>query len=184
MLVGLQDYINKQANGDIFIVLHQMGNHGPAYYKRYTPDFEKFKPVCKTNELEKCSNEEISNAYDNAILYTDFFLSKVVELLKANSNEFGTAMVYVSDHGESLGENGVYLHGLPYFVAPAEQKNVAGIFWFGGDLAKKINYVELKKKSSEAYSHDNIFHTFLGLMNIKTELYHEDMDILNNVLKK
>jgi len=184
MLVGLQEYINKQPKGDVFIVLHQMGNHGPAYYKRYPKDFEKFTPVCKTNELEKCSNEEINNAYDNAILYTDFFLSKVIELLKANSNEFGTAMFYVSDHGESLGENGVYLHGLPYFVAPDEQKNVAAILWFGGEMARKINYPELKKKSAEALSHDNVFHTFLGMMDVKTPLYSPDMDILGNVLKK
>lgn len=184
MLVGLQDYINKKASGDIFIVLHQMGNHGPAYYKRYPAEFEKFKPVCKTNELEKCSNDEINNAYDNAILYTDFFLSKVVELLKANSNEFGTSMVYFSDHGESLGENGVYLHGLPYFVAPDEQKNVPAVFWFGGEMAKKIDYEIFKKRSVEAFSHDNIFHTFLGMMNVKTPLYDKEMDILNTVWKK
>jgi len=184
MLVGLQDYINKQTKGDVFIVLHQMGNHGPAYYKRYPKEFEKFTPVCKTNELEKCSNEEINNAYDNAILYTDFFLSKIIELLQENSNEFGTAMFYVSDHGESLGENGVYLHGLPYFVAPDEQKNVAAILWFGGDMAKKINYPELKKKSAEALSHDNVFHTFLGMMDVKTPLYNSEMDILNTAIKK
>lgn len=184
MLVGLQDYINKHPTGDIFIVLHQMGNHGPAYYKRYPAEFEKFKPVCKTNELEKCSNEEINNAYDNAILYTDYFLSKVIELLKENSHNFGTSMFYVSDHGESLGENGVYLHGLPYFVAPDEQKNVAAIMWFGGESAKKINYDLLKKRSTEAFSHDNVFHTFLGMLEVKTPLYDKEMDILRPVVKK
>ncbi len=184
MLVGLQEYINKHASGDIFIVLHQMGNHGPAYYKRYPSEFEKFKPVCKTNELEKCSNEEINNAYDNAILYTDYFLSNVIELLKGNSVEFGTSMVYVSDHGESLGENGVYLHGLPYFVAPDEQKNVPAVFWFGGEMAKKINYDQLKKISSGSFSHDNIFHTFLGMLDVKTPVYKKEMDILSSVIKK
>lgn len=184
MLVGLQDYINKIKEGDIFIVLHQMGNHGPQYSKRYPPEFEKFKPVCQTNELEKCSNEEINNAYDNAILYTDYFLSKVIDLLKKNSNDFGTTMFYVSDHGESLGENGVYLHGLPYFVAPAEQKNVAAIMWFGGNTAKKVDYNLLKEESKKELSHDNVFHTFLGLMNVKTPLYDKNMDILSGVLKK
>ncbi len=183
MLVGLQDYINKQKDGDIFIVLHQMGNHGPAYNKRYPPEFEVFKPVCQTNELEKCSNDEINNAYDNAILYTDFFLSKVIALLKDNA-KFETAMLYVSDHGESLGENGVYLHGLPYFVAPDEQKNVAAVIWFGGEEAKKVNYPLLKEKAKNPYSHDNIFHTFLGLMDVKTDLYKPDMDILKDVIKK
>lgn len=184
MLVGLQEYINKHGTGDVFIVLHQMGNHGPAYYKRYPAEFEKFKPVCKTNELEKCSNEEINNAYDNAILYTDYFLSKVIELLKMNSQEFSTTMVYVSDHGESLGENGVYLHGLPYFVAPDEQKNVPAVFWFGGDAAKKVNYEVLAKRAKEPFSHDHIFHTFLGMLNVKTDLYKEDMDILKPAMKK
>ena len=101
MLSNLQEYIDSKKSGDIFIVLHQMGNHGPAYYKRYPKEFEKFTPVCKTNQLEECTQEEIDNAYDNAILYTDYFLSKVIELLKQN-NDFETAMIYISDHGESL----------------------------------------------------------------------------------
>ena len=184
MLVGLQDYINNKKEGDIFIILHQMGNHGPAYYKRYPLAFEKFKPVCQTNELEKCSNDEINNAYDNATLYTDFFLSKVIGLLKENSNNFGTSMFYVSDHGESLGEKGVYLHGLPYFMAPDEQKNIAMVMWLGGDLANKTNYELLKKRSYSPYSHDNIFHTFLGLMEIKTPEYKKDLDILSGVIQK
>ena len=184
MLVGLQDYINSKKNGDIFIILHQMGNHGPAYYKRYPAAFEKFKPVCQTNELEKCSNLEINNAYDNATLYTDFFLSKVIGLLKENSKDFGTSMFYVSDHGESLGEKGVYLHGLPYFMAPDEQKNIAMVLWFGGDLSAKTNYSMLKAKSSASFTHDNIFHTFLGLLDINTPEYKKDFDILNGILQK
>jgi len=184
MLVGLQDYIKSKKDGDIFIILHQMGNHGPAYYKRYPPDFEKFKPVCQTNELEKCSNLEINNAYDNAILYTDFFLSKVIGFLKENSKDFGTSMFYVSDHGESLGEKGVYLHGLPYFMAPDEQKNIAMVLWFGGDLSTKANYSMLKAKSSASLSHDNIFHTFLGLLDVNTPEYNKEFDILNGIFQK
>lgn len=182
MLVGLQDYINDKKEGDLFIVLHQMGNHGPAYYKRYPPAFEKFKPACKTNELEQCTNEEISNAYDNAILYTDYFLSQVISLLKENSNDFSTSMLYVSDHGESLGENGVYLHSLPYFMAPDEQKDIAAVLWLGGEHAKKIDYELLKKKEEVAYSHDNVFHTFLGLLDIKTPEYKKELSIIDGVL--
>lgn len=181
MLKGLQNYIDSQKSGDILIVLHQMGNHGPAYYKRYPAEFEIFKPVCKTSELEKCTNEEISNAYDNAILYTDFFLSNVIELLKKNSKDFETGMFYVSDHGESLGENGVYLHGLPYFMAPDEQKRVASIMWFGGELAQEIDYKKLRKRLTEPYTHDYVFHTLLGLMEVDTTLYKKDFDILNGV---
>jgi lipid A ethanolaminephosphotransferase len=181
MLVGLQDHIDKVKERDIFIVLHQMGNHGPAYYKRYPERFNVFKPVCMTSELEKCTNEEISNAYENAILYTDYFLSKVIELLKNNSQKFHTAMVYISDHGESLGENGIYLHGLPYMMAPDVQKNVAMILWLGGEMEKETNYVALKKNINTPYSHDNLFHTILGLYEIKTSAYRPELDILNGI---
>jgi lipid A ethanolaminephosphotransferase len=181
MLVGLQEHIDKVQKKDIFIVLHQMGNHGPAYYKRYPKRFEIFKPVCLTSELEKCTNEEIANTYDNAILYTDYFLSKVIELLKKNSKKFNTAMLYVSDHGESLGENGIYLHGLPYMMAPSEQKNIAMIMWFGGGMEKETNYVALRKNIDKPYSHDNVFHTVLGMFEVESSAYKPEMDILHGI---
>ena len=177
MLEGLQEYIDQQQNGDILIVLHQMGNHGPAYYKRYPVNFEKFTPVCRTNQIEKCTKDQIINAYDNAILYTDYFLSKVINLLKQNSNRFETAMVYLSDHGESLGENGLYLHGLPYFMAPDTQKHIAAIMWFGDNF--KIDKKSLNAISSEKFSQDNLFHTILGLMEVNTSVYNKNMDIIN-----
>lgn len=179
MLSGLQEYISRQKTGDILIVLHQMGNHGPAYYKRYPESFERFKPVCKTSQLEQCSREEIGNAYDNAILYTDYFLSKVIGLLKNNNERFETAMVYMSDHGESLGEQGVYLHGLPYFMAPDAQKHIGAIMWFG-DSFDDIDRKALRAKSAKEYSHDNLFHTILGLMEIKTSVYDKKKDIVND----
>ena len=177
MLAGLQEYIDRQKNGDIFVVLHQMGNHGPAYYKRYPKAFEKFRPVCRTNQLEKCTNDEINNAYDNAILYTDYFLSKVINLLKPNSGTFETAMIYMSDHGESLGEKGLYLHGLPYFMAPETQKHIAAIMWFGDSF--KFDRNSLEEKSGKEFSQDNLFHTILGLMEITTPIYDKKMDIIN-----
>lgn len=181
MLVGLQEHIDKVKEKDILIVLHQMGNHGPAYFKRYPKEFEVFKPVCQTSELSKCTNEEIGNAYDNAILYTDYFLSKVVGLLKNNSKEFSTAMLYISDHGESLGENGIYLHGLPYMMAPKEQKEVALLMWFGGAMEKETNYVALRKTLDNPYSHDNVFHTILGMMEVDSTAYDSKMDILHGI---
>jgi lipid A ethanolaminephosphotransferase len=179
MLSGLQDYIDRHPARDVLIVLHQMGNHGPAYYKRYPPAFEKFTPVCKTNDLGTCSKEEIVNAYDNAILYTDFFLSKVVELLKQNDNEFETAMLYVSDHGESLGENGLYLHGLPYFLAPDAQKHVPFVMWFGRNFDPQ-SLSNIRLKQDEQLSHDNIFATLLGLFEIRSAAYDPKMDILDH----
>ncbi|MGD9949543.1 MAG: phosphoethanolamine transferase [Desulfobulbus sp.] len=177
MLSGLQEYINAQAKGDIVIVLHQMGNHGPAYYKRYPQSFEQFTPTCRTNQLEECSNEEINNTYDNAILYTDYFLDKVISLLQKNSNYFETAMFYMSDHGESLGELGVYLHSLPYAMAPESQKHVASILWFGDRY--KIDRKAVAQKAGNPLSHDNFFHTVLGLMEIQTSVYNKDLDILS-----
>jgi lipid A ethanolaminephosphotransferase len=177
MLEGLQEYIDAQQEGDILIVLHQMGNHGPAYYKRYPESFEQFTPACRTNDLDKCSEAEISNAYDNAILYTDYFLSKVIDLLKNNMNSFETAMFYMSDHGESLGESGIYLHGLPYFMAPDAQTHVASILWFG-DNYDEIDIPSVRQKANMDFSHDNLFHTVLGLMEVKTSVYRKDMDIV------
>jgi lipid A ethanolaminephosphotransferase len=177
MLIGLQEHINKQTKGDIVIVLHQMGNHGPAYYKRYPAAFEKFTPVCHTNQLEECSQEEIRNAYDNAILYTDYFLASVIKLLKKNDGKFTTAMLYMSDHGESLGENGLYLHGFPYALAPDAQKHIPAVMWFGKkDLARKDL---LKKHEQHTYSHDYLFHTLLGFFEVKTSVYRPERDILN-----
>lgn len=177
MLVGLQDYVNTH-QGDILIVLHQMGNHGPAYYKRYPKAFEKFKPVCQTNQVEQCAPEEIGNAYDNAILYTDYFLDKTISFLKQNDASFQTALIYMADHGESLGEKGLYLHGIPYFMAPPEQTHIGALLWFGSQSKAIIDTQLLKQKASEPYSHDNLFHTILGLMDIQTNVYDPKLDML------
>lgn len=179
MLVGLQDYINAHPKGDIVIVLHSMGNHGPAYYKRYPKEFRKFTPECQTNELADCTSEEINNAYDNAILYTDYFLNQTIEFLKKNDKQFETAMLYVSDHGESLGENNVYLHGLPNFLAPKEQRHVPMIMWTGKNY-KAVTAKQLRAKKDKPYSHDNIFHTLLGLMEIESKDYDKNLDIAHH----
>ncbi len=175
MLVGLDKVLAKN-NKDIIIVLHQMGNHGPAYAQRYPQAFRKFTPECKTNQLEECTKEEISNAYDNALLYTDYFLSKIIAFLKEYEDNAYTAMIYVADHGESLGENGLYLHGLPYFMAPDHQKHVGALMWFGKDFP--IDTTLLRHKAKETYSHDNLFSTLLGIFNVETEVYDKKMDIL------
>ncbi len=175
MLVGLKQKI-EQSTKDIIIVLHQMGNHGPAYYKRYPKSFEKFTPVCETSQLEKCSVEEIKNAYDNAILYTDYFLVQTIDFLKKYEESADTAMIYMSDHGESLGDNGLYLHGLPYFMAPKHQKHVGAIMWFGKDFP--LDTGKIKSKANNQYSHDNLFSTLLGVFNVQAKVYEKEMDIL------
>ncbi len=176
MLVGLQQYIDSKKSGDILIVLHQMGNHGPAYYKRYPKEFEKFKPTCKTNQLEQCSKADIANAYDNALLYTDSFLGDTIDLLKKNNN-FNTKMLYVSDHGESLGEAGVYLHGMPKIIAPKAQTHVGMVVW-GGDKGDIDRVAGIAK---EDYTHFNLPHMLLGMFNVKSEVYNGALDMLNKV---
>lgn len=177
MLDGLQDYIDRQ-KGDILIVLHQMGNHGPAYYKRYPKEFERFTPVCATSDLGSCSSQQIINTYDNAILYTDHFLSKVIGLLKANDHKFETAMFYLSDHGESLGEYGVYLHGAPYALAPEAQRHVPAVMWFGEGIKRDIKVATLQERSRRKWSQDNVFATLLGFFELDTSAYANNQDIL------
>ncbi len=178
MLIDLQDYIDNQKEGDVLIVLHQMGNHGPAYFRRYPQNFEQFTPVCKTNQFEECQPEEIINAYDNSLRYTDYFLSRTIALLKQNDGDFQTSLIYMSDHGESLGGNGLYLHGLPYFMAPDAQKHVGALMWFGKKAKESIDTEKLKQVANHPFSQDNLFHTLLGLMQIETSVYQPDADIL------
>lgn len=177
MLGGLQEYIANHPQGDIVIVLHQMGNHGPAYYKRYPKEYEIFTPVCETNQMEDCTREEIVNAYDNALVYSDFFLGEVIDFLQPLQSNFSTAMIYMADHGESLGELGLYLHGLPYAIAPTAQKHVAAFFWLGGEQTADMSD-ELKLLSQQSLSHDNYFHTVLGILNVETTIYEPSLDIL------
>lgn len=177
MLDGLQDYVDGHGTGDILIILHQMGSHGPAYYRRYPPEFRKFVPTCDSNQLQECSDSEINNAYDNTILYTDYFLASVIDFLRTNDQRFETAMLYASDHGESLGESGLYLHGLPYWLAPSAQTHVPVILWFGENY-DDVEFEALLQLKDEAMSHDNIFHTLLGLFEINSGVYDGKKDLL------
>ena len=175
MLDGLQTYINDQT-GDILIVLHQMGSHGPAYFQRYPPEFERFTPACQSAELSDCSQEEIINAYDNTIVYTDYFLSKVIDFLKVNTPKYETAMFYVSDHGESLGESGIYLHGMPYRFAPDAQTHVPVIAWIGE--SSDIDYEKSKRLKDLDNTHDEVFDTLLTVFEVNTNLLPSAKDKL------
>jgi lipid A ethanolaminephosphotransferase len=167
MLDGLQNYIDSHP-GDILIVLHQMGSHGPAYFKRYPQEFEQFTPACRSIELSSCSDAEIVNAYDNTILYTDYFLAEVIDFLERNTPSYETAMFYVSDHGESLGEGGFYLHGMPFSIAPAAQTHVPAIIWSGE--SSDIDYEKSLVLKNTPNTHDALFATLLDLFEIQTDL--------------
>ncbi len=177
MLAVIQEYIDRHPQGDILIVLHQMGSHGPAYHRRYPPAFEKFRPACKESDLSLCTREEIGNAYDNTILYTDHFLAGAIEVLRQNDMRFDTTLLYVSDHGQSLGENGVYLHGLPKAIAPEAQLRVPAILWFGRGF-HQADPQALRRNSAQRFSHDHVFHTLLGLFEIDSAAYKPEKDLL------
>ena len=179
LLVGLQDWINTVSDHGV-VVLHMMGSHGPAYSKRYPPTFETFKPACHDAQFSRCSREEILNAYDNTLVYTDHVLSRLITLLHDNDQRgTATAMMYLSDHGESLGERGVYLHGLPYALAPAEQKQVPWIWWLSPryQQASAVTNACLRKQAQSKLSHDHFFHSVLGLLGIATRVYDRKLDI-------
>ncbi|WP_218765570.1 phosphoethanolamine transferase [Vibrio parahaemolyticus] len=168
-------------NGNRVVAMHLIGSHGPTYFQRYPKEKAFFQPDCPRADIENCSVEEIVNTYDNTIRYTDFVLEQTINKLKALEDKYNTALIYVSDHGESLGESGMFLHGMPYGLAPDFQKRVPLIMWMSPSFkqAKHINTDCLSKEAQNAgkYSHDNVFHSLLGIMDVKTQAYDGQLDI-------
>ena len=162
-------------------VLHMIGNHGPAYFRRYPPQFRRFLPDCETAELRDCTRQQVVNSYDNAILYTDHVLASVIGTLQDAPQRLDSAMIYVSDHGESLGEHGLYLHGIPYSIAPELQKHVPMVVWLSRPMSASgdVNVACLRSRAHEALSHDNLFHSVLGLMDVRTAAYLPARDIFD-----
>ena len=163
---------------DTVLVLHQIGSHGPTYYLRYPKEFERFTPACRTAEFKNCSAAEITNSYDNTIAYTDEILAQTIAMLQSQ-DQLATALLYVSDHGESLGEGGLYLHGSPYFMAPEYQTKVPMILWMSEAFKDKfaIDQSCLVAKKAAILSHDNLFHSLLGMLDIQTNERAPSLDI-------
>jgi lipid A ethanolaminephosphotransferase len=180
MLDIIKEQLAKNKDEDLFIILHQKGSHGPAYHLRTPESFKVFTPYCKTAELQKCSSDAVVNSYDNTILYTDYFLAELIRLL-AEQKDANTAMLYASDHGESLGENGIYLHGMPYMIAPKEQKHIQMLAWISDNYADDFHLdrkcISLKKY--DELHHDNIFHSILDVLKIKTKVLKHGLSIFN-----
>ena len=178
MLIGLEQRL-AAAKGTQLLVLHQLGNHGPSYFRRYPAAFERFKPACAKDDLRLCSREEIVNAYDNALLYTDHVLAQLITRLQAAADKVDSVVLYVSDHGESLGENNLYLHGLPYAIAPDVQKRVPMVMWLsaGAPAAAGLDAACLQQRTAKPAAHDHLFHTLLGLMDVRTTLYEPAWDL-------
>ncbi|MBN9227840.1 MULTISPECIES: phosphoethanolamine transferase [Legionella] len=180
LLHQLQERIISK-KGDQLIVLHMLGNHGPAYFERYPEQFKKWTPTCDTADLSSCSQKALVNTYDNAILYTDSILAHTIDLLQ-NIKSHDTGLIYVSDHGESLGERNVFLHGLPYFMAPDEQKKVPMILWLSQGLSKQLAMNEncLRNKQADPISHDYLFSTLLSLYDVKAKEHNPKFDLIQS----
>ncbi len=178
MLTGLQQRIEHSASRKVLVVLHQAGSHGPAYSTKYPPGFETFTPVCASVNVSKCSRQELLNAYDNTILYADYVLAQTIALLTA-MQDTATLLIYVSDHGESLGEFGLYLHGMPYSIAPAVQKQIPFVIWMSEAFARQRGVVPGRVKSQSAHTQQDVFHTVMGAFGMESDAYLPAHDIFN-----
>ncbi|MBF6032769.1 phosphoethanolamine--lipid A transferase [Pseudomonas sp. P155] len=178
LLQGLQSFIDH-LDKDTVLVLHQMGSHGPEYFKRYPKEYEHFTPVCESNALNNCSRESIVNGYDNTLVYTDHVLSSLIDVLRINQDKVDTAMLYLSDHGESLGEYNLFLHGTPYMLAPEQQKHVAMLAWFSDNYQKaySVDTHCLQMSRDKPLSQDNLFHSMLGLLEVRSKVYQPGLDM-------
>ncbi len=166
--------------GDALIVLHQLGSHGPTYFERYPPDARVFSPTCDSNQIQTCTNQALTNTYDNTLVYTDRMLGKAITLLESYADQRDVAMIYVSDHGESLGERGMYLHGTPYLIAPPEQTHVPLFMWFSPRFAEQahLSLACLRERAEDGrYSHDNLYHSLLGLFDVQSRVYRKELDL-------
>lgn len=178
LLSGLAKRIDADPR-DRVVVLHQLGAHGPSYSRRYPPAFRRFTPTCETADLGDCDRAAIVNAYDNAILYTDHFVARTIAALQADP-AYDTALLYVSDHGESLGEHSLYLHGVPYAIAPDVQVKVPMVLWLSPQwqASRGVDRTCIERRLAAPASHDNLFSTVLGIMQVRTEVYEPALDLL------
>ena len=178
ILLGQLAERTRTRPGDRVVVLHPLGNHGPSYFERYPPRFRRYTPTCDSPDLGACSRQQIVNSYDNAVLYTDHLLARTIETL-GRMDDYDTAMIYLSDHGESLGENGLYLHGLPLAIAPEQQTRVPMAMWVSAGFAadRKLDLACLRDRAAQPADHDNLFSSVLGLMQVHTSLYDRQRDL-------
>jgi lipid A ethanolaminephosphotransferase len=167
---------------DRFTVIHTLGSHGPGYHLRYPVEFERFTPACREVDFARCTAPEIVNAYDNTLVYTDHLLALTIDRLRALGDRVDTALIYVSDHGESLGEGGAFLHAIPYTIAPDVQTQVPMMFWASEGFRSRFGIDNdcLRPKAHHTFSHDHLFHSLLGLLSIETEARRQELDLLSD----
>ena len=167
LLHGLAEEIAASEKDKLFIVIHGYTNHGPQYNTNYPAEFEVFTPVSNTTEMSKVSQEELFNAYDNSIVYTDWLIHSVISTLKESGRR--GCVLYVSDHGESLGENNLYMHGVPYSMAPREQLEIPFLVWTSDPALRFRDLPEVGQH--------HVFHTVLDFFGVESPAFDENMSI-------
>lgn len=181
LIEALKRELNAPSTGkNRVIVLHMMGSHGPAYFKRYPQKMEFFKPACRSNDFSKCSREEILNAYDNSVRYTDYSLNEMIKVLEERK-DIDSSLLFMSDHGESVGEKSLYLHGAPRLVAPNEQTQVPGILWLSEGTQKRLGTNVFTLTELDNVAHDHLYHTVLGLLDVDTKAYNPQWDLIQKI---
>lgn len=167
LTVGLKEVVESSAADKVLIVLHTSTSHGPTYYSKYPSEFEHFTPVCTTVEMAKAVPEELINAYDNTILYTDYLVNEVIESMKSLT-DYRSCVMFISDHGESLGENNLYMHGVPMAMAPKEQVEIPFIVWTSDSS---------KIKAIDEAGQYHVFHSTMDFLSIDSPVYDSQMSI-------
>lgn len=183
LLTGLGARIATSASNRVFVVLHTSGSHGPDYFKHYPPEAETFKPVCHSVQLQDCTPETVTNAYDNTVLYTDRFLAATIDILRQQRG-VSTMLMYLSDHGESLGEFGLYLHGTPYALAPDVQKDIPYIVWMSDDFGKHKRLAADAALKNAQHAHQTVFHSIMGAFDMQSEVYDPRLDIFTDAASR
>ncbi|MFS8137199.1 MAG: phosphoethanolamine--lipid A transferase EptA [Thermomonas sp.] len=178
LLHGLKEMLTRSTSSRIFVVLHQTGSHGPTYSRKYPPAFGHFKPVCESVDLSQCSQQSLVNAYDNTIVYTDHVLAETIKLLQSVPNSAST-MLYMSDHGESLGEHGFYLHGAPNSIAPDVQRAVPFLIWMSPAFSESRAISAKDILARPPFGPDNIFHSVLGAFGGSSTIYNPRLDVFS-----
>lgn len=179
LLQGLEERIRASTQERVFVVLHLAGSHGPRYDMKYPPRAERFTPVCRSVELSKCSADELVNAYDNSIVYTDEMVGKTIEVLRKLS-PMPAMLMFVSDHGESLGEYGLYLHGTPWSIAPDVQKDIPFVVWMSDSLKQHKSIAARELAADARHSHANVFHSVMGAFSMRSEVYRPELDVFSD----
>ncbi|PYF79203.1 phosphatidylethanolamine:Kdo2-lipid A phosphoethanolamine transferase [Marinomonas alcarazii] len=184
LITDIDKNIQNMEASNKLLAFHIIGSHGTTYYKRYPKSMSVFEPACERQDIEQCTDQEIVNVYDNTIVYTDFILSQLIEKLKKYQEKYNVGLIYVSDHGESLGENGLYLHGAPYAFAPEYQTQVPWFVWLPEETATAFNIDLscLKASKDTDISHDYFFHSLLSLTRVSTQELNPKLNIFNACL--